>query len=89
MVSKQKVLVFRPQQYNRRRRLKWWRENKEYVGELNWQQPHSLKTFKKQGWPRVYKIGQHLHYLACHAPKPINKKWYPAWKQFIKRYKKF
>lgn len=89
VVSKQKSLKFRPQEYNRRRKLVWWREYREYPGELNWQENYSDKNFRHQGWPRVYKIGFHLHYLACHAPRSITKKWYSAWRRFYKKYKQF
>lgn len=82
-------MKFRPQYYNPRRRLKWWREHREYAGELNWQVNHSDRTFQKQRWPRVYKIGQHLHYLACHAPMSVRPKWRSAWRKFYKTHRKF
>jgi len=81
--------TFRPQQYNKQRRLVWWREFREYVGDLNWKTNYTVKIFKQQKWPRVYKIGQHLHYLACHAPQSVNKKYYQAWCRFYKKYRKF
>jgi hypothetical protein len=80
---------FRPQYYDSRRRLKWWRDYREYAGELNWQVNHSDRTFRKQGWPRVYRIGQHLHYLACHAPLSVRPKWRDAWRRFNFKYKNF
>lgn len=80
---------FRPQYYNPRRRLKWWLNYREYAGELNWQVNHSDRTFRKQRWPRVYRIGQHLHYLACHAPMPVRSKWRVAWRRFTHKYRNF
>lgn len=82
-------MKFRPQQYSKKRQLVWWRDYGEYVGELNWQVNLGDKVFKKMGWPRVYKIGQHLHYLGAHAPKNVNKKWHYALKRFYKRYRQF
>lgn len=80
---------FRPQHYDPRRRLKWWLNYREYVGELNWQVGHSDRTFRRERWPRVYKIGQHLHYLACHAPLPVRSRWHMAWLRFNRKYRNF
>lgn len=82
-------MKFRPQHYNPRGKLKWWRLYGEYVGQLNWQENVSDQTFRKLGWPRVYRIGQHLHYLACHAPKPVNSKWSRVWHRFNHKYRNF
>jgi len=83
------AMKFRPQYYSARRRLHWWREYQEYAGTLNWQENYSDRDFRKQGWPRVYKIGQHLHYLACHSPISVRPKWRSAWQRFIKKYRNF
>lgn len=82
-------MKFRPQDFDRRRRLKWWREYRDYIGDLNWQVGYSNKNFRQMSWPRVYKIGQHLHYLACHAPLSVRPKWRSAWLRFSRKYKKF
>ena len=83
------AMKFRPQYYNPQRRLKWWLDYQEYAGELNWQENYSDRNFRRQGWPRVYKIGHHLHYLACHAPLAVRPKWRAAWQRFIKQYRNF
>lgn len=89
MKFKNQTTKYRPQFFNTRRRLKYWREYREYTGELNWQTTMDQKTFTKMGWPRVYKIGQHLHYLACHAPLAVRPKWQSAWQRFVKKYRNF
>jgi hypothetical protein len=83
------VLKFRPQDRNRRRWLKWHRESGEYYGLYNWQQNYSDQLWRKMKWPRYYKIGQHLHYLAQHAPKNVRAKWQSAWRRFVKHYQKY
>ena len=82
-------MKFRPQYFSPQRRLKWWREYQEYAGELNWQSNYSNKNFRQMGWPRVYKIGHHLHYLACHAPLPVRPRWQAAWQRFLKNHRNF
>lgn len=82
-------MKFRPQHYSSRRRLIWWREYQEYAGELNWQENYNDRDFRLQKWPRVYKIGQHLHYLACHAPLAVRPKWRSAWRRFLKQHRNF
>lgn len=82
-------MKFRPQYYNARRKLIWWRKYQEYAGELNWQENYSDRDYRLQGWPRVYKIGYHLHYLACHAPPAVRPKWRSAWQRFIKLHRNF
>jgi|688.fasta_scaffold238497_2 hypothetical protein len=80
----QTKMKFRPKDYNSKKWLKWQRISGDHWGELNWQE-----NYKDNFWkPRVYKIGSHLHYLACHAPINIRKKWYKNWQRFIKNYQK-
>ena len=77
-------MKFRPEDYNKTKWLKWQRITGDYRGEFNWQE-----NLKEKFWtPRVYKIGNHLHYLACHAPKNVRKKWKSNWQRFIQHYKK-
>lgn len=47
-----------------------WVENNEYY-PVSWQINH--KTLSRQ----FYK----LHYLACHAPRPVRLRWWPIYKQ--------
>ena len=47
-----------------------------------------------QWYPAGWKVNQisigrrfgHLHYLACHAPEPIQKKWRSAYKNFCNQH---
>jgi hypothetical protein len=87
-MMRNKVLKFRPQDYNRGRWLKWARENRDSHGQYNWQQNYSDKFWLKYKRPRVYKVGDHLHYLALHAPRSVRLKWRPAWKRFYKQHPK-
>lgn len=36
----------------------------------------------------ILRVGGQLHYLACHAPLKVQKKWRVAWDKFYKRYHK-
>lgn len=83
------VLKFRPQDRNRGRWLKWQRESGDHWGAMNWQENYRDKLWRKLKWPRVYKIGQHLHYLASHAPRNVRVKWQPAWRRFMNHYRKY
>lgn len=77
---------FRPQQTNLRWKLK---ENRKYRGTFsnNWQTridwfPAGYGVNKKT----IAKQFRVLHYLACHAPEPIAKKWKSAYNQFMKKH---
>lgn len=86
---KKLALKFRPQDYNRYRWLTWQRKTGDSRGQYNWQQSYSDRLWRKIKWPRYRRIGQHLHYLANHAPKNVRTKWQPAWRRFIKHYPKY
>lgn len=73
---------FRPQAIDLRWKLK---ENRKYRGTFsnNWQTriewfPAGYKLNKKT----IAKQFRVLHYLACHSPEPIAKKYKPAYNQF-------
>jgi hypothetical protein len=53
-------------------------------GNVKWLPRHRLTMF-----PTVYNIGSQLHYLAQHAPKPIQRRWLLAWQRFTAHYRKF
>jgi len=40
-------------------------------------------------FPGVYNIGEQLHYLAQHAPGPVQSRWRAAWQRFTAHYRKF
>ena len=77
---------FRPQDlpkiYTIRERLKYGRTD-----NYNWQT--RIKWYPA-GWGFNKKVigDMHgkLHYLACHAPKPIQKRWAKAYKMFYKKH---
>ena len=80
---------FRPQGINTRytmkqRRITGRSENYNWQTRIKWH---------PAGWKvNQISIGRrfgHLHYLACHAPLPIQKKWRKAYKQFCNQYLPF
>ena len=80
---------FRPQDINTRyimkqRRITGRSENYNWQTRIKWH---------PAGWKvNQISIGRrfgHLHYLACHAPLPIQKKWRKAYKQFCNQYLPF
>jgi hypothetical protein len=73
---------FRPQYMSGRYKLRVWRlsgKNPNY----NWM-PRNDPPIKL-----IYKIGGRLHYLADHAPLPIQKRWKPVFDRFCRKYPKF
>lgn len=77
------MLKFRPQHLNKRILIKGRRCGKT----INYNFTHRDKWFPA-GWGFNQKIlgsifGK-LHYLACHSPNPIQKKWAKAYKNFEK-----
>jgi hypothetical protein len=77
---------FRPQDlgktYVMKQRLKYGQSD-----TYNWQT-------RNEWYPAGYKLNQKtivkqfqkLHYLACHAPEPVAKKWKAAYNQFEKKH---
>jgi len=80
------VNKFRPQDISTRyvmkqRRLTGRAENYNWQTRIKWH---------PAGW-KVNHVGigrrfSHLHYLACHAPAPIQKKWRAAYRQFCNQH---
>lgn len=68
--------VFRPQHFSGKYKLK-----NRNVGIWHWHTRRSFDSF-------LYRTAGVLHYLGCHAPLPIQKKWYPVWKRFEQKYRK-
>lgn len=77
---------FRPQDlpkfYVMKQRLKEGRSD-----NYNWQ---SRIEWYPVGWGfnkrKISKQFQRLHYLACHAPEPIQKQWKKAYNLFMKKH---
>ena len=69
-----------------RYRLKFWLRFGRYE---NYNMIDRKKEYKLNSFPVVYRIGNQLHYLADHAPEPVQKKWKPAFRRFCKQYRKF
>ena len=76
---------FRPQDISkkyimRERRMGIW-------VNYNWQ---TRDKWYPAGWkPNHISIGRrfgHLHYLACHAPAPVQKKWRAAYQRFCNQH---
>ncbi len=79
---------FRPQEINKRHtfRLRLKGYGNEWIN-YNWQTrvewyPAGYRLNKKT----ISKQFSRLHYLACHAPKPVQKRWAPAYRAFYKRH---
>lgn len=76
---------FRPQDISRgyviKQRLRTGRAD-----NYNWQ---SRVAWLPVGWkPNQISIARrfgHLHYLACHAPVPVQRRWQPAYKNLCRR----
>jgi len=79
---------FRPQEINKRHtvRLRLQGYGNEWIN-YNWQT-------RVEWWPCGYssnkiviaKQFKRLHYLACHSPKPVQKRWAKAYRDFYKRH---
>lgn len=71
-----------PKRYTIKERLKYGRTD-----NYNWQ---TRVKWYPAGWGFNKKVigDMHgkLHYLACHAPKPIQKRWAKAYKMFYKKH---
>lgn len=68
---------FRPQWFIGRWKLKY----RNPVGQWHWVEHKHHAT-------HIKRIHAQLHYLACHAPLPIQKKWKHVWNMFEKKYRK-
>ena len=77
---------FRPQNISTRYLMKQRRELGR-ADTYNWQ---TRIKWHPAGWKvNQISIGRrfsHLHYLACHAPVPITKKWLNAYKNFYNKH---
>jgi hypothetical protein len=79
---------FRPQEINKRHtlRLRLKGYGNEWIN-YNWQ-PRT--RWHPAGWkPNQISISRRfvqLHYLACHAPAPVQKRWEQAYKTFCNKH---
>ena len=80
------AIKFRPFYISPRYRLKFWLQFGKHV---NYNMIDRKKEYKLNSFPKVYKIGGQLHYLADHAPLAVQKKWKPVFRKFCQRYRKF
>jgi hypothetical protein len=77
MEFNQKSLMFRPQDFNGKYKLKnnpvgqWHRYERRHCNQHSW------------------RVGGYLHYLADHAPLAVRKKWKTAFRKFLKLHPKF
>jgi len=79
-------IKFRPMAISPAFRLRSWlkfgrKENYNFIDRT--------KDYRLSSFPTVYRIGSQLHYLADHAPVPIQQKWKSAFRKFCERYRKF
>jgi hypothetical protein len=77
---------FRPQDISKRyiirqRRITGVSESYNWQTRIRWY-PAGW-GFNKQVLGRVF---ARLHYLACHAPAPVQRQWRPAYNKFCDRY---
>lgn len=77
---------FRPQDISRRYVIKQ-RLRTGRADNLNWQ---SRVKWYPAGWKINHQtlgnIHSRLHYLACHAPEPVQQRWRPAYRVFMNRH---
>ena len=76
---------FRPQDISKRyiirqRLLTGRSENYNWQSRIEWY-PAGYRLNKKT----IFRQFGRLHYLACHAPGPVKKRWAPAYKAFYKK----
>jgi hypothetical protein len=65
-----------------RERLKYGRtDNYNWQSRVEWY-PAGYRLNKKT----IFKQFGRLHYLACHSPKPVQKRWAKAYSAFYKRH---
>lgn len=79
-------IKFRPVSVSPVFRLRYWIK---FGRHQNYNILDRKKEYKLSTFPTVYRIGSQLHYLADHAPVPIQRKWKPVFQRFCKRYRKF
>jgi hypothetical protein len=80
------AIKFRPFLLSPKYRLKYWLQFGKHV---NYNFIDRKKNYTLSSFPGVYKIGSQLHYLADHAPLPVQKKWKHMFRKFCQRYRKF
>lgn len=68
---------FRPQHFTGKYKLK-----NPGSGLWNW------RSFDRRPSTFLWRTAGRLHYLGCHAPLPIQKKWYKVWRAFEQKYRK-
>jgi hypothetical protein len=67
---------FRPQNISGQYKLK-----NNPIGQWHWVDRQLLSN-------HFQRMTQQLHYLACHAPLPVQKKWHNTWCSFEQKYSK-
>lgn len=77
MESNQKSLMFRPENFSGKYKLKYNPVGHYHYKERRYTNKH------------VWRVGGYLHYLADHAPYAVRKKWRKAFKHFCKLHPKF
>lgn len=77
MESNQKSLMFRPESFSGKYKLKY-----NPVGRYHY---HERRYTNKHVW----RVGGYLHYLADHAPYAVQKKWKTVFRKFCKLHPKF
>jgi hypothetical protein len=77
MESIQKSLMFRPETFGAKYKLKH-----NPVGQWHHRERRASNN-------HVWRVGGYLHYLADHAPRAVNKKWKTAFRKFCKLHPKF
>jgi hypothetical protein len=73
----QKSLMFRPQTFGAKYKLKY-----NPVGSYH---RYERRHCNQHSW----RVGGYLHYLADHAPLAVRKKWKTAFRKFCKLHPKF
>jgi hypothetical protein len=71
--------VFRPQ--NLSKTIFFYNRN-----IYNWNNTFSINRYKESNKQTISKIFSNLHYLACHAPKKVNKKWLIIYNKFMNKH---
>ena len=75
--------MFRPHNYPKQWLIKERRQGRSYGGSFRIRKDYPFKLVNERAIGRIF---SRLHYLACHAPDAVNKKWYKAYNNLMNKY---
>jgi hypothetical protein len=80
-------MIFRPQHFNKLWLLRERRKGSPWAYGINFQRRYNYKPVHWSNHQTQFSRRFHrLHYLACHSPETIQKKWKHVYKNFMKKH---